>query len=252
MATFTYQARDEFGKIVRGAMSAESEDQLAGKLSNLGYVLTRTRMVKEKKKVLAPSGRIKRKDIIMFTHHLNTIEASGISIRVGLRDLAEQTENEKFRKVIENLLRDVEGGATLSEAMDKYPQIFSELYVSMIRAGEATGSLEDVLSRLAAQLEWQEETRGIITQAVIYPAFLLTAIIGLIIIVITVLVPRIMIIYTTTGSPLPLPTRILLSTSSFFRNQWIVILAGLIVSIITYKMIGRTPGGRLQIDRLKA
>ena len=251
MATFTYQARDEFGKIVRGAMSADTEDHLANKLSNLGYVLTKARPVKESKKDLAPRGRVKRRDLIIFTHHLSTIEASGISIRVGLRDLAEQTENEKFRKVIESLLRDVEGGALLSESMDKYPRIFSELYVSMVRAGEATGSLENVLNRLAAQLEWQEETRGTLTQAVIYPAILFTAIIGLITIVLTVLVPRIMIIYTTAKMPLPLPTRALMAISNFLRAQWPLGLITLAAVIITYKLVGRTPGGRLQIDRLK-
>lgn len=251
MATFTYQARDEFGKVVRGAMSAENEDILAGKLSNLGYVLTRSRPIKEREKVVSPPGRIKRRDIIMFTHHLSTIEASGISIRVGLRDLSEQTENEKFRKVIESLLRDVEGGATLSEAMDKHPRIFSELYVSMVRAGEATGALEDVLNRLAAQLEWQEETRGTITQALIYPVILFIAILGLITVILTFLVPRIMVIYTTANMPLPLPTRILITASNFLRGQWLLILTTLVIGVITYKLIGKTPGGRLQIDRLK-
>lgn len=251
MATFTYQARDEFGKVVRGAMAAESEDQLASKLGNLGYVLTRARLIKERKKALAPPGRIRRRDIIIFTHHLSTIEASGISIRAGMRDLAEQTENEKFKKVIESLLRDVEGGAPLSEAMDKHPRIFSELYVSMVRAGEATGALEDVLNRLAAQLEWQEETRGTITQAVLYPAILFTAILGLVVIVLTFLVPRIMLIYTTANMPLPLPTRILMAASNFLRGQWLLILIALVISVITYKLIGRTSEGRLQIDRLK-
>lgn len=249
MPDFAYVAKDENGVTVRGTLTAPSEFELGDKLSAMGYLLVYSQPSKWFHDFSIE--RISRKDLISFTVHLSTVISAGIPLLTGLMDMSEQTEKKRFRRVIEDLARNVQGGSSLSQAMGKHPRVFSELYVNMISAGETTGNIEGVLNDLIDFLGWQDDLAAEVTQALIYPIVILGAGILLVFFLLSFVLPRFMLIFQKAKVTLPLPTRILLGLSHFFSNYWYFIALAIVGIAFILRYTANTKRGRLLIDRIK-
>lgn len=250
MPYFQYKARDGRGKEVKGVVIAENESALSLTLERMNLYLVSAREVKKDRESLRPVG-IKRRELITFTIHLSTSLEAGIAIITAIRDFAESTENQKFKEVLNDIVKQLEGGAFLSDAMSKYPRVFSELYVNILRAGEATGNVDMVLKDLVKFLEWQEELAIQVKQASIYPTFVISLIIGVMTIMMTFTLPKFFPILKSFNVELPLPTKIIIAVSTFFTKFWWAMLASIAGFIIIYIVTNKTPDGRRFWDKVK-
>lgn len=251
MPTFKYIARDSKGKKVEGVLTVESHDILDEKLKEIGLFLIDAREVKDTGEGGFYFGRVKRREIILFTNHLAISINSGISIISAMQDYADETDNPKFKKIIEDVLRQVNAGTSFSDALSKHPKVFSELYVSVVATGEATGNLDKVLTDLVGFLEWQEDLISQIKQASIYPAFLISMIIGVIVVMMTFTLPKFIPILKKFNVELPFPTKALIAVSGFFQHFWWVMLIFVVIFIVVYKITYKKPEGRYFWDKIK-
>jgi len=257
MPSFSYVARDSKGNKHRGTLNADNRQQAIQQLQLSG--LTFDKLVEEKRNFLGfkfggvGGKRVKTADLLVFTRQLSTIVSAGLPLLQGLDILADQTEDPNFARVIDGIAQDVESGETFSDALRKYPKAFPELYVSMIRAGEAGGDLDGVLLQLADYLESSEELKRRIRSAMTYPVVAFSMIIliatGLVIFV----VPQFAEIFGSFGRKLPAPTQFLINLSLVLRTPyaWFIII-GCIVGIYAFLRIYKsTEMGRYNLDQLK-
>lgn len=254
MPVYTYRAKDEAGKTVAGLLEAPNEGEADSSLRNQGLFVISVReqaQRRAKPATVGSVGRISRRDLILFTVHLGTILGAGIPLAAGLREFAQEAPNPKMRAVAEAILQSVEGGALMSEAMARMPRTFPETYVAMVRAGEATGRLDRVLMDQVASLEWQEGIVRQIRQASIYPLVLLSALTGLMILLMTFVLPRFKAVLTKTGATLPLPTKIVITVGDFLQANWPTVLLGIVGVVLGYRFLLTFPAGRLLVDRVK-
>lgn len=250
MPYFKYKARDRRGKEVRGVLIAENESALSLTLERMNLYLVSAREVKKERESLRPVG-VKRRDLITFTIHLATSLEAGIAIITAIRDFADSTENIKFKEVLNDIVKQLEAGAFLSDAMSKYPRVFSELYVNILRAGEATGNVDMVLKDLVKFLEWQEELSSQVKQASIYPSVVISLIIGVITIMMTFTLPKFFPILKSFNVELPLPTKIIMGVSNFFIKFWWAIFGLIVGFVILYILTNRTYEGKRFWDKVK-
>lgn len=248
MPEFRYKARDEYGELVKGVMAAENEERLADLLQEQGLYLLKSTQPNGFR--LALPTRIKRRDLILLTTHLAAGTAGGISLLDSLRTFAQDTPNDRFRQIVLALADDVTAGSTFSEALNRHPKVFSEVYVNMVRAGETTGRLDQVLEDLVEFLEWQETLASTIRQAIAYPIVVLVAIIGLITLLITFVLPQLIPVFQKLNVELPLPTRVLIAVSITLNRYWYLILLGLVGSVTGLTLFLRTARGRALFDRV--
>ena len=249
-------------------MSVDSEAILVQKLAEQGMLLVEARTATGEGGGRQFSlARIKRRDLILFTNHLATSVEAGVSVVMAMSDYAAEIDNPRFRRVIEDVARQVLAGTTFSQALATHPKVFNEMYSSIVATGEATGNLDRVLKDLVGFLEWQEELAGQIKQATIYPAFLVAMIVGVMVVMMAFTVPRFIPIMESFNVALPAPTRILIATSEFFTAQplkrilpawmfpipvWAIIFFLIIPTlVVAYKLHYRTPSGRLFWDRVR-
>lgn len=262
MPLYSYKATDNIGKIIKGSLEAADESGAAGRLQDMGYIPINIRqtgkgretsgsILKDDLNTFSLFARVSTKDVMLFTQDLSALLKAGLPVDRALSILTEVTEKEKFRGVIRDILKAVQGGSYLSDAMGKYPDVFSEFYVNMIRAGEAGGVLESVLERLGVFLEGAQELRDYVKSALIYPVFLVFVGGISIIILMTFVIPKFSIIFEDMGHAIPLSTRILLGISDGLRSYWWIILAGLCAIYILIRQYSKTFTGRLKLDRFK-
>ncbi len=251
MPTFQYQAIDDRGKPINGEMAAESEIALGGELEEIGLYLVRAREDNTEEDKVVFKGKVPVRDLVDFTHHLIMIFESGIPLMEGLRDIESETNSEDMRNVITDIRLRVESGETLTQAFSRYPKIFDTSYTSILKAGEASGAIESVLHQLVDHLEWKEQTKGMVVQAMIYPAILAIAIIGLVLVLLMFLLPKIGGVYKKMRVELPAPTQFLIAISDFLVEDWLILLIGLVSSIIIFSVSNQTKKGRLIIDSCK-
>ncbi len=262
MPVFDYKASDEAGKTVKGSLTAVDESDLESQLDKSNLILITARESKNGGKKAsggrADSGsrrivraKVKRQDLISFTVHLATVIGAGVPILQGLDDMIEETENPRFREVVRGIRQSIQDGFSISDAFSQYPDIFSELYVSILKSGESTGRLDEVLKEIVRFLEWQSELIGTIKQASTYPIIVMTFVGGLVTALFTFILPRFLGIFDSFNIPLPLPTRIVIAISAFFQNFWWLIIAAVVGTIVGLRAANKTPGGRLVLDRIK-
>ena len=252
MGSFKYKGRDTNGEAIDGLMDAENEGELATKLAEMNIVLVEAKTAKTSQESSTfYLGKVKRKEIILFTNHLAMSVEAGVSVIQAISDYAREVTNERVKKIIQDVERQVLSGTTLSAAMSQHPEAFSELYVAIVSTGEATGKLDMVLQDLVTHLEWREELASQIKQASIYPAFLVGLIIGVIVILMTFTLPQFIPVLKGFNVPLPAPTRILIAASDIFQGYWIHMLVFVILFVVTYKVTNRTPQGRYFWDGVK-
>lgn len=229
---FSYTAKDSEGKTRTGFVEAGSVDQVAEMLRDRNLVPTEI----EEKKTSSFSLLLKRlrgiseEEKTVFTRQLATMVGAGLPLARALEVLAVQTRNPQFKEVLSGALHDVQAGAPLSSSLEKNEGVFSRVYISLIRAGEASGALDKILLRLADNQEKQREFAGKTKGALIYPAIVVVGMVVVFIMMMTFVIPKLTDMYKDLGAELPLPTRILMGFSDLVVNYWwlMIILAGVI------------------------
>ncbi len=255
--TYAYKVRDRAGGVQTGEMEADDQRLVVAKLREMGYVPlaidAKSGGSGLQKEIRLPGlgGKVKLKDLSVFSRQFATMINSGLSLLKSLSILADQTENDKLREIIGTVAADIESGDSLSGALSRHPKVFSQLYVSMIRAGETGGSLDDVLLQLATTIEKQVELRGKVKSAMTYPV----AVLGLVLIIMSAMlifiVPMFETLYADLGGPLPLPTKMLLAVSGFVTSKLPVIVVVAVAGAYAFRRWVRTATGRAVVDRAK-
>lgn len=251
MAEFVYEARDKFGKLVKGTVGGDSVQAVSSRLQAAGYVPVRIdHKVAVRRFKLPFFNRVSDRDRNVFTRQLLTLQRAGLPLLSGLRSLEEQSRNHVMRIAIAHVIIDIESGLSLHEALARQPHVFDSLYVHMVAAGEASGRLDEVLERLAYLNERNEETKAKVRAALRYPAMTLTAIIVAFAVIITVTMPKFVAIFELFGTDLPLPTRILLGINFVIQNYWLVLIGAIFLFFVLFRRYIQTRRGRYNWHRM--
>ena len=239
-------------QIVKGKVSAADEQAAVDMLSNIGYRVVSIKPITTPLPTLGKlfQSKVKTSEMVTFSRQLALLLESGVGIIQALELLESQTTDKGLKTVLIAIVHDLRGGKSLSLSMAQHPQVFDNLYCKLISVGEQTGSLETVLKSLANYAESRAASASKIKQAMLYPAlvFLLGIAVGAI--MLTVLLPPLIDMFSTLGGELPLPTRILLGTLGFLEDYGLFLLVGVIALAIAGFMYSRTPNGRYFIDNL--
>jgi general secretion pathway protein F len=224
MAEYLYKATTLNGQTVEGAMDGKDEEAIIQSLHQLGYIPIRIISQQEKGAGLRLPPflrqRVGVKNLLTFTQELSTLISAGLPLDRSLNILGTLTENATLRETVKDVLKKVEGGNSLAEAMGNHPRVFPKLYINMVRAGESGGFLETILSRLAQYLEGMKEIRDHLISVMIYP-LILTVVTGIsITVLVTFVIPRFAMIFSDLKQTIPLPTQIVLTFSQLVRGYW--------------------------------
>lgn len=235
---------------MNGITLAENEEQLALTLREMDLYLVRAKQ-EDASSPIYITRPVKRREIINFTVHLAAAIGAGIPILQAFEDLEHQTMNRRLVRTLQIIMEDLRGGASLSDALSRHPQVFSDIYVSMIRAGEASGSLVQVLQHLTDFLEWQDGLVSEIRRATIYPATILIAVVALIGVLMGFVFPRILPVILSLKVPLPFITRAVMAVADFVRHGWYWILLGSVSFFAFMRLLKRSEGGLFLVDAIK-
>src|SRR5688572_15823372 len=254
MPNFSYVCVDDNGLELEGVLTAENEDQLADLLRRQGQYLVRTTPASTRTGLadIRILERINRRDIIFFTQQLSTVMATGVGRVEGLGDVESQLKKQGMKRVVGGLRRDIEAGESLSTAMAKHPKAFSDLYVNVVKAGEATGTIERALDDLVAQLEWQADLSARIREVSTYPLLVVVMLGVLSVVLVGFTIPRVMAVYERLNAQieLPLPTRMVMAASAIARTYWSLFLTALMTVVVSLRMYGQTPHGAVRLSRI--
>jgi type IV pilus assembly protein PilC len=219
--TFQYKAIDKAGRPARGGLDAVNEVDLELRLRRMGLDLITFQLVERSASTIA--GKITRQDLINFCFDLEQMIRSGIPIIDGLRDMRDSIESPRFREVLTVMTEDMEGGRVLSQCMAAHPQVFDNVFVSLVRAGEQTGALPDVFKNLADNLRWLDELISQTRRLLILPLMTLAVVLGVLVALMIFLVPQVAQLFKTMGFALPTQTKILIGLSGFITQYWYVV-----------------------------
>ena len=273
MPVFVYKAIDKFGKEIASEIEVVGYDEAIKKIRNLGYFPTQVSLKKDSKKTrtakkdivgsrksilnldvsipLLGIGTIKMNQMTAFTRQLATLVSAGLPLVRSLNILRDQIRGGMLKDVLGALSKQVEAGGTFSEALLRYPNVFSNLYVNTIRAGEAGGVLDVVLARLADFYEKAEKLKRRVVAALVYPSLVIAIAISVLVFLVIFVIPKFMELYEDIGTELPLPTLMLLKISNFLQTRWVVGLLFFIALAITFKLMMRFHPFRVFIDGAK-
>lgn len=248
MANFKYVAKDQQGKTVTAVLEAKDKTSLIDLLRKRGLVII---SIEETKGALLKSGqtKVKMDDLVVFSRQLATMVDSGIPLVQALDVMAEQIQQPNFQMVVTNLRDSIETGSSLSQALARHPKVFSALFVNMVRAGESSGLLDEILERLADYLEKTAALQRKVKSSFIYPALVVTMAIVVTSILIFKVVPTFEGIFDSLGGELPMITQWLINFSHFARAGAVYILAGLILFVVIFMRSIRTEKGKLHFDK---
>jgi general secretion pathway protein F len=255
--TFRYTAVDRGGKVVRGALEAASEAMVADQLHGKGGLLLSASRVGGKEGAfaflhadLAISRGPPKAAIAYFTRELSVMLSAGQDIDHALRFLVESSEDKRMRPILESLRNQVRGGKSLAAALGEHSRVFSRLYISLVRAGEAGGKLADGLASLADLLERESRLAATVQSAMTYPALLIIASVGTVVMLLTYVLPQFTPIFEQAGAKLPRPTRILIGLGDFVREDGFLMLAAIILAGFAVYRAMQSPGPRIRIERI--
>ena len=251
--TYNYKVRDRTGNVVTGELVADSEGLVVAKLREMGYTPIQVDKQKTggmKMEINLRPGHVKLKELAVFSRQFATMVNSGLPILRSLAILAEQTESKELAKVIGEVRVDVEQGSSLSQAIVRHPKAFNDLYIAMVKAGEAGGVLDMVLLRVAEQIEKEVSLRHRIKSAMTYPVVVVIMVTLIMMAMLLFVVPQFQAIYSQLGGVLPFPTRILLGISNGVRKYWFIVLGAGIGGVIALKRYKKTENGRAKIDAI--
>jgi type IV pilus assembly protein PilC len=252
VATYNYNAKDKMGRTVNGALEGASEFEISEVLHRQDLVVVSIELTKSRKSSSKhKQNKIKLDDLVIFSRQLATMIDAGIPLVQCLGILAEQIEHPGLREVVSAVRQDIVAGISFCDALAKHPQVFSDLFINMVRAGEASGMLADILDRLAAYLEKSASLNRKIKSSLVYPAVVVTIAVGITAVLLLKVVPTFKGIFESLGGKLPLPTVILITISDLFRKAFLL-LVGVVVFIgFLFKKYISTEKGRYNFDKAK-
>lgn len=253
--TYSYRVRDRQGKVISGKLEADNEASVSQRLREMGYFVIgveEERVSLRKKELHIFKPKVKNKDVTVFTRQFATMINAGLPLVKCLNILSEQTESPVLTEIISDVQHEVEMGRSLSEALAKHPDTFSELYTSMVKAGEIGGVLDDVLLRIATTLESEDEIRRRIKSAMTYPVAMFAISVLLLIVMLVFVVPIFEKMFNDMGANLPFLTKIIVAVSHFLASwKGAVLVLVLIGGFIYLRRWMKTPNGRRKIDAFK-
>lgn len=251
--TYDYKVRDRSGNLVSGQLVGDSEGLVMTKLREMGLTPIEVKKAKGglKMEINLRPGRVKLKDLAVFSRQFATMVNSGLPILRALAILGDQTENKELEKVLIQVRLDVEQGQSLSGAMEKHRKAFNDLYIAMVKAGETGGVLDTVLLRVADNIEKEVELRRKIKSAMTYPLVVVILVSFILGGMLLFVVPQFETIYTQLGGKLPLPTRILLGISKALRSYWYFFMGFVAAAVFALRRYKRTERGRATVDAAK-
>jgi type IV pilus assembly protein PilC len=224
MASYEYKAVDKLGHPARGGLEAVNEVDLELRLRRMGLDLITYKQVERRAGgSLGAGGKITRQDLINLCFDLEQMIRSGIPLLDGLRDIRDSIESPRFRDVLTAMSEDMEGGKVLSQCMANHPDVFDNVFVSLIRAGEQSGQLPEVFKNLADNLKWLDELISQTRRLLILPLLTLVIVLGVLVVLLIVLVPQIASMFKTMGLALPVQTKVLIAVSGFMTQFWYVV-----------------------------
>jgi len=250
MALYSYKAMNLTGRLVFGRLDAINPVDLEMRLKRMDLDLITGAPVKQSG--FLSGGKVPRRELINFCFHLDQLTRAGVPIIESLTDLRDSIETPRFREVIASLIESIEGGKTLSQAMSEHPKVFDEVFTSLVRAGEDTGNLPDVLRNLNESLKWQDELAAHTKKLVMYPAFLGVVVVAVFFFMMIYLVPKMVMFIKNMGQQIPLQTKILIATSDFMVHYWyIVLFVPIIIAVSLAAAIRSNPDARYKFDAFK-
>lgn len=253
MATFYYTAKSQDGKTKSGTIEAKDKHSLAQTLRQEGFILTSSQSIEEEKKkqkadftskIKGFLGRVSLVEKQMFARHLSVMIGAGFSLHRGLEVLAKQTSNSNFKKIIKDLINRIKKGETFANSLAKYPKVFNNFFVSMVKVGEKGGNLEEVLKILANYLKKEHEFISKVRGAMFYPMVIVMAMIGIGILMMILVMPKITAMFEELDVDLPLTTKIIIAISNFLINYFWIALIILFVLIIILVKFFKTKKGK--------
>lgn len=254
MTEFAYIGKDTHEKAISGTIEAESRDAAVANLIKRGVTVQTVKPAKaggmNANIKLPGSGKIKTKTLVVFTRQFSTMVSAGVPMMRALTTLQEQAAQPTFKEVLGKVSADVQGGVSLSEAFAKHPKVFSSVYVNMVKAGESGGILDQIMNRLATQVEKDAHIKAKFKSAMVYPAVVVAVAIGAVGFLMVGVVPKLAGILEGAGGELPMMTQVVLGLSKFMTNQWYVLLIGIVLAVFGFKRFTATPKGKYTWHKL--
>jgi type IV pilus assembly protein PilC len=249
MPKYSYTARSQSGELKSGIMEAKSEQELSRLLRQEGYFLIKAESEEDKNKKrfkisLPFFNRVGLKEKMFFTRNLRVMVVSGIALPRAVKVLSEQTTNKKFKRILTSIAKDLTKGQSFSQSLSYYPNVFSELFQNMIKVGEETGTLEEVLRVLSEQMEKEHELRSKVVSAMVYPAIIVTAMVGIGILMLVIVIPKLAQTFKELGVELPLTTRIVIFLGTFLAQKWYLFLLIIIIVLFLFRMALKSNRGK--------
>lgn len=257
MALFRYNGRTARGEAVAGSLDAESAEALATHLFARGITPTEIKPVSQSEDVLADlwrrlgGGQPRVTDLILFSRQMYAITKAGLPLLKGMQSLAASTPNAILRETLKSVIDNLQAGRELSFAMARHPEIFSKFYVSVVRVGESSGTLDTAFLRMYEYLAMEKRIKDKLKSAMRYPATVVAAIAIAIAIITLWVLPKFAPVFAALGNDLPWPTRVLLGVSDFAASYWYLLIAVVIMAVAGFKLAVRDPAGRYRWDRFK-
>ena len=250
MAIYSYRATTIDGTVVEGAIEATDEKSALERLKNTGVIPLKIYVPEEsiKKKI---SLRSSKGDLLTFTTELSALLGAGLPLDRSLNILAEISESKEMKNIVQSILKSIREGSSFSDALQKHPKVFPQIYINMIRAGEAGGVLDVVLDKLNEFLESSRELKEHIKSVMIYPTILIITSGISIIILLTYVLPKFSVIFDELGSTIPLPTQIVLAISNALKSYWWIIILGIFGGWVLFKNYTKSKVGRYKWDNFK-
>ncbi|TFB08376.1 type II secretion system F family protein [Candidatus Atribacteria bacterium MT.SAG.1] len=254
MATFVYKVRDRTGKIFTGSMEGESKSSVVSRLREMDYFIT---SISEKKrsflflKEITLFQSIKFRDLTIFYRQFSTMVNAGLTLVSSLDILAEQVENKALSNVIKTVKSDVEAGSTLADACAKHPRVFNELNISMIRAGEIGGVLDEILNKIADLMEKEYALQQKVKSAMAYPSFVAVAAVLMSIFMLTFILPQFVGVFAQFGGELPALTNFFVVLTKLFNQYWYIFFITFASLVFAFLAYIKTPNGKFNFDKLK-
>lgn len=253
MSTFTYTARDTTSnKQIKATIQADSERGAAKLLIAQGFVPLK--IVENSKSGGLLGGiteRITAKDRVIFTRQLSTLIGAGLPLAQSLHTVVEQTQNKRFRVIIQEIITSVEGGRSLADSFAKFPKVFNNVFIALLSAGEASGTLDKALERIASQQEKDAELLSKVRGAMVYPAIVLLAIMGVIVFMMTTVMPQIQQLYHDLKATLPFITQVMVGMSDFSAHFWWLVILIIVALVYFIRRYIATESGRRLVDGSK-
>lgn len=237
MPLFSYKAVDANGRSVLGRVEAVNVFDLEQRLTRMGLDLVSGAPSAQRSRLIG-GAKVGRQELVNFCFHLEQLASAGVPMLEGLQDLRESVEQPRFREVVSGLIESIEGGRSFSQALGEFPEVFSKVFVSLVRAGEQTGKLPEVLKSLTESIKWEDELAEQTKKLFMYPAIVGGIVLAVTFFLMIYLVPQMAGFIRNMGQEVPLQTRVLISVSAFFVNYWWAVLiapflawAGLMLAI---------------------